>query len=42
LLCNFTETNLQNYFKQPNKKNRFIFQKYIYFAVLFSKNKNVF
>ena len=32
----------QNYFKQPNKKNRFIFQKYIYFAVLFSKNKNVF
>ena len=26
MLCNFTETNLQNYFKQPNKKNRFIFQ----------------
>lgn len=26
MLCNFTETNLQNYSKQPNKKNRFIFQ----------------
>lgn len=26
MLCNFTETNLQNYFKQPNKNNRFIFQ----------------
>lgn len=26
MLCNFTDTNLQNYFKQPNKKNRFIFQ----------------